>query len=235
MLMVTLGTTKISPSAIGLSFITSAIAALCLLSCFSGCGAKTGNDPGATQASAPASASPPGSTGVNTSASPAATNSSTSSASSPGSITACDLIDKAEIASVQGAQVKSITPNSQTAGAIVTSQCYYTVTSRDGSQNLSVHLQVMKADPKNPEAVSEYWKTAFHEEKKRVRPKKEGPPQAVAGIGEEAFWIDSGKTGVLYALKKNSLVRVSVGGAADPKERLSKSKTLMAKALERVS
>ena len=209
-----------SPRAKGSRFIQSGIAALCFLLLLASCGSKPGNDPGAAQ---------------DASASPTATSASTSSATSPGSTNACDLIDKSEIAAVQGAQVQSTTPNNQTAGAIVTSQCYYTVTSRDGSQNLSVHLQVMKADPKDPRAVSEYWKNAFHEEKKRVRPKKEGPPEAVAGVGEEAFWIDSGKTGVLYALKKNSLIRVSVGGAADPKARLEKSKKLMAKALERVS
>lgn len=149
---------------------------------------------------------------------------------------ACDLIDKSEIAAVQGAQVQSTTPNSQTTGDIVTSQCYYTAISTEGSKNLSVHLQVMKADPKNPKAVNEYWEKAFREKgKKGESKKKEGPPLAVAGVGEDAFWIDSGKTGVLYALKKNRLVRLSVGGVADPKMRLEKSKTLMAKALERVS
>jgi len=152
-----------------------------------------------------------------------------------GALDVCSLIDKSEIATEQGAQVQSTTPSNQVNGALVTSQCYYAVTSADGAKNLSVHLQVMKADSKDPKAVSEYWKNAFHVEKKRTRPKKEGPPQAVAGVGEEAFWIDSGKTGVLYALKKDSLLRLSVGGAADPKIRLEKSKTLMAKALARVA
>jgi hypothetical protein len=225
---------RINPRTTAGRFIKSGIAAFCFVVLFAGCGAKTGSDSGASQASVPATTSASPSPSVNASASIAGTNASISSASSPGSTNACDLIDKSDIAAVQGAQVQSTIPNTQTSGAIVTSQCYYTVTSRDGSHNLSVHLQVMRADLKDPKAISEYWKNAFHKKSEGEREKKEGPPKSVAGIGEEAFWIDSGKTGVLYALKKNSLVRVSIGGP-DSKNRLEKSKTLMAKALGRLS
>src|SRR4051812_18102232 len=52
----------------------------------------------------------------------------------------CALIEKSEIASVQGQPVQSVAPSSQTSGALLFSQCYYAVTSPDGSKNLSVHL-----------------------------------------------------------------------------------------------
>ncbi|HEV2829947.1 MAG TPA: hypothetical protein VGW76_20265 [Pyrinomonadaceae bacterium] len=164
------------------------------------------------------------------------------SAASPsagtGFVDACALIKKSEIASVQGAEAQSAAPSTQMNGALAISQCYYTVTSADGSQNLSVHLEVMQADPKSPNAVKEYWENAFEDKEdkgEKGEEEKERPPLAVRGIGEEAFWTGNAKAGALYALKRGKLVRLSIGGPGDPKTKLEKSKKLVANVLKRLS
>jgi hypothetical protein len=210
----------------------------CLVLLATGCDAKSGDT--VTQANAPQTASASASTpAVVTGAASPTPPSNVSPPGGAGFVDACALIERSEIASVQGAQVQSTTPSTQANGALAISQCYYTVTSVDGSKNLSVHLQVIKADPKNPNAVKEYWERAFGDKEDKGEKEKEekesGPPQPVRDVGEEAFWIGNARIGALYALKKGKLVRVSVGGPDDPKTRLEKSKKLVANVLRRLS
>jgi hypothetical protein len=162
-----------------------------------------------------------------------------SPASSPG-LEVCGLIEKSEIASVQGAQVQSAAPSNYASGGLVVSQCYYAVASEDGSKNLSVHLQVIQADPKSsrPKALRDYWERAFRREKGRGEDEEEeetSKAQVIRGFGEEAFWLGNSRGGALYTLKKAKLVRVMIGGADDTKTRIEKSKTLAAKVLKRLS
>lgn len=153
----------------------------------------------------------------------------------PGIRNACGFLEDSEVTAVQGAPVQSKTPNQQTTGGMIASQCYYTVISADKKKNLSVHLQVMEADSKTPNAVTEYWEKSFDPKNRKARKRGKQGPQDLSDVGDEAVWVDSGKSGILYALHKRKLLRISVGGGADSKDRLAKSKQLMAKALQRVS
>ena len=212
----------------------------CLVLLTNGCDSKSAET--ATQVNAPqtASASASNPANVNSAASPAPpANSEANLKAGTGFVDACALIEKSEIASVQGAQVQSVAPSTQMDGALAISQCYYTVTSADGSNNLSVHLEVIQPDPTRPNAVKEHWERAFGDKEgkgeKDKEEKESGPPQPVRGIGEEAFWMGNARVGALYALKKGKLVRVSVGGPDDPKTKLEKSKKLIANVLKRLA
>jgi hypothetical protein len=164
------------------------------------------------------------------------------SASSAGSLGACTLIEKSEIASVQGVEVQQMQPTSQKSGDLVISQCYYTAISADGSQNLSVFVQVIQRDPKSSgrEALKKFWEERFRREsdEKRSEEKEEeeaiNPPLHVSGVGDEAFWLGSSRGGALYVLKKDRVVRVTAGGPNDVKALIEKSKTLAKKALARL-
>lgn len=116
----------------------------------------------------------------------------------------------------------------------MTSQCYYTVISGKAT-NLSVHLQVMESDSKSPNAVHDYWEKSLARKTERREKRGKDVPQTVANVGDEAVWVDSGKSGVLYALHKGRLVRISLGGGGESKDRLAKSKELIVKALGRIS
>lgn len=60
------------------------------------------------------------------------------------------------------------------------------------------------------------------------------PPKKVNGVGEEAFWTGNRVGGALYVLKKNSFIRISVGGQGDEAAKINKSKALAQKALSRL-
>jgi hypothetical protein len=156
----------------------------------------------------------------------------------PEQLDACALIEKSEIASVLGAPVQSTKPSSHLNGALAISQCYYTVTSADSSKNLSIHLEVIQADPRSgrPNAANDYWETSFHGERAGDEEEKEsGKPIAISGIGEAAFWTGNSRAGAVYVLNKRKVVRISLGGSDDPKTKIKKSKTLVANVLKRLS
>ena len=164
-------------------------------------------------------------------------------ASSPASLNTCALIEESEIALVQGLPVQQMQPTNQKNGDLDISQCYYTAISADGSKNLSVFVQVIQRDPKSARrhAVKEFWEERFgreSKEKKRAEEEEEEeairPPLPVSGVGDEAFWLGSSRGGALFVLKKDKLVRVSVGGTDDAKAQIEKSKTLAKKALTRL-
>jgi hypothetical protein len=163
------------------------------------------------------------------------------SSSGPASLDACTLIDKSEIASTQGVEVQQTQPTTQLRADLNISQCYYTAISPDGSSNLSVFLQVIQRNPQSARhnALREFWeeKIARARTEKRTDERDEeeaiNPPLHVSGVGDEAFWLGNSRGGALFVLKKNRLVRVSVGDA-DAKVQIEKSKTLARKALARL-
>ena len=169
-------------------------------------------------------------------------------ARNPVPLDACALIEKSEISSMQGLEVQQTQPGSLKYGELDVSQCYYTAISADGLRNLSVHIQVITRNPQSTtrNALKEFWKARFDDERKEERrgeseePEEDGPkaPVRVPGIGDKAFWLASDRGGALFVLKKDKIVRVTVGGTGDAKtslrQSLEKSKTLARLALARL-
>ena len=89
----------------------------------------------------------------------------------------------------------------------------------------------------HPNAVKDYWEKSFGEKAEGGddEEKESGKPLPVPGIGEEAFWTGNSKAGAVYALKKNKMVRISLGGPDDVKTKIEKSKKLIASVLKRIS
>jgi hypothetical protein len=151
----------------------------------------------------------------------------------------CALIEKSEIESVQGLPVRSAAPSSHTSDGLIFSQCYYTVLSTDGSKNLSVHLQVIRSAAKSPgrNVIRDFWEEKIEREKGRGEEEEReesDKPLPVSGLGDEALWMGNNLMGAIYVLKKDKIVRVSVGGPGDAKTRIEKSKTLALKSLQRL-
>jgi hypothetical protein len=57
----------------------------------------------------------------------------------------------------------------------------------------------------------------------------------VPGVGEEAFWIYTGRDGAIYALQRDYVVRVSVGGKADESSQRQRATKLALSALSELS
>lgn len=162
-------------------------------------------------------------------------------APSSGASDACVLLEKSEIESVQGAPVQSSSPSIQAAGDIYISRCHYMISAGEGSRNLSVHLEVLKANPKsgNANALRDYWDKRFRQgQVKGEEGEDEGEAReliAVSRLGEKAFWIGNEKAGVVYVLDKDRIVRVSLGGPGNTKTKIDKSKALAASVLKRLA
>lgn len=126
------------------------------------------------------------------------------------------------------------------------SQCFYTAT----EFSKSVSLAVMQRDLARPATTGprDFWKERFGrysgEEKEHDRGKEETdrkeekeesvPPKKIDGIGEEAFWASNRFGGVLYVLKGDAFISISVGGPNDEETKIKKSKALAQKALQRL-
>ena len=163
-------------------------------------------------------------------------------------IDVCALLTSAEMEAVQGEPVKETKPSIQQSGSFLMSQCFF----RTATFTKSVSLALAVPDPGKPSALTprEFWRKQFHppepvKEGKPVAgkaPKKSEPedekdvgkPRAIAGLGEEAYWVGNPISGALYVLKGNSFLRISVGGVREESARMEKSKVLARAALKRL-
>lgn len=151
-----------------------------------------------------------------------------------GMIDACSLITKSEIAAVQGEAVKDAKTSTRVDGGLSMSHCLYSMTTFDKS----VSLEVTQSNPDNHARYGprDRWMELFHPATKKEEAKEEGEPnkpRPAPGIGDEAFWMGNRLVSVLYVLKKNAFLRISIGGPDKESVRLKKIMTLAQKALSR--
>jgi len=176
---------------------------------------------------------------------PHAASSSSSPVQSPGSSTPiaspspialksridpCALLTSDELKAVQSEALQTTLPSEREYGEYFIAQCYYQLPTITNS--VVVNVTTPKERGKS---VKEFWRSTHAE---AVRGKeaegKESRPEKIAGVGEDAYWEASGIAGALYVLKKDVILRISVGGASDIKIKLEKSRTLAEKALARL-
>jgi hypothetical protein len=156
-----------------------------------------------------------------------------------GKLDACTLLTSDDIQAVQGEPVKTTKPSQQTGHDFVIDICYYELPTPSNSVSLS--LAQANTDKKN--SVKEFWENTFGDgEHGRKEKEREGEGEIeegaqarkISGLGQEAFWFSSPIGGVLYVLKGDHYIRISVGGKGTSEEKLNKSKTLAKKALARL-
>ena len=158
----------------------------------------------------------------------------------------CRLITSEEIGAIQGSPIKEPKGSTRSENGFRVSQCFYTAT----EFSKSVSLAVVQKDPDNPARRSpkDFWKEKFgrFSGKDEMRDKNEQesggeeekekliPPKQIDDIGDEAFWVSNRFGGVLYVLKGNAFISVGLGGTDDEETKLTKSKALAQKALQRL-
>ena len=162
-------------------------------------------------------------------------------AKAPGSVDACTLLTSDDIKAVQGEELKTTKPSQQAGHEFVIDICYYELPTPSNS----VSLSLAQSNPNKKDSVRDFWENTFgdseHGRKEKEREREgegeieEGAPaRKIAGLGQEAFWFSSPIGGVLYVLKGDHYIRISVGGKGTSEAKLNKSKALAKKAIARL-
>ena len=176
---------------------------------------------------------------------PHAASSSSSPVPSPGSSTPnaspspialksridpCSLLTSDELKAVQSEALQTTLPSEREYGEYFIAQCYYQLPTITNSVVVNVTTPKQRG-----KSVKEFWRSTQAEPDREKKPEeKESRSEKIAEVGEEAYWEASGIAGALYVLKKDVILRISVGGASDIKTKLERSKTLAQKALARL-
>lgn len=178
-----------------------------------------------------------------------------------GDVDPCSLLTSAELQTVQGEPLKETKSSGQAAGGLLNLQCLYTLPTFSNSVSLSLTERDPSAS--GVRTAKQYWQEIFHGretagreggreagekngkeagEKNQARGERKtgeeeesaAKPEAVRGLGDEAFWTASRVGGALYVLKGERFFMVSVGGKGDEESKLKRAKTLAQSALRRL-
>jgi len=145
-------------------------------------------------------------------------------------INACQVLSARDVAAVQGARFKSTKLKESGNREMQVSQCFYAMPRL--SDSISVDL--IRGDTRG------FWKKHFadvrDEQLASTKPHHEREAQAirVAGLGDAAVWSGNRLAGALYAMKGETIVRVSVGGDAPQEQKIERAKKLAARALRKL-
>ena len=154
----------------------------------------------------------------------------------------CRLITSQEIEAIQGSPIKETKSSARSGTGFRVSQCFYTA----AEFSKSVSLAVTQKDPDHQAKRSpkDFWEETFgrfdKDEKERDRASSEReekesiPPKKIESIGEEAFWTSNRFGGILYVLKGDAFISISLGGTDNEDTKIKKSKALAQKALQRL-
>lgn len=135
---------------------------------------------------------------------------------------ACHVLTKADTEAVQGEAFTDTKLTPRDGGA---SQCFYELPTFTKSVSVDVRYR----------GGRKFWDETFeHEREGEEKDEKVAPPLKVRGVGSEAMWVGGKVAGSLYVRKGDAVLRVSVGGAGDTKEKLARSKRLALRALKRM-
>ncbi len=180
------------------------------------------------QSSDPHAASPSSSPTPTPSPSGSTPNASPSPIALKSRIDPCALLTSDELKAVQSEALQTTLPSEREYGEYFIAQCYYQLPTITNS--VVVNVTTPKERGKS---VKAFWRSTQAEAGRGKEPEeKESRPEKISGVGEDAYWEASGIA--LYVLKKDVILRISVGGASDIKTKLERSKTLAQKALPRL-
>ena len=144
---------------------------------------------------------------------------------------ACALLSADDVRSVQQTTLKESKPSVYTAHGLRYEQCVFAAA--DFAHSVSLSLISGDAD-----GTRAFWSTTFHPQRTEAAlaraTRKKDLPRQITGLGDDAFWTGDTRTGALYVLTGDRVLRISVGGASDEAERLRRSRALAGAALGRL-
>jgi hypothetical protein len=153
----------------------------------------------------------------------------------------CTLIQRSEIEALQHSPVTDTKSSENAGGDFRVAQCFYTT----AEFNKSVSLAVIDKKPNDAHSRTpkQFWHETFDRtaEKDEKEEKGQGeekerrtPPKKIEGVGDDAYWAANRFGGVLYVLKGDAFISISVGGVDNEQTKIDKCKSLAQKAIGRM-
>jgi hypothetical protein len=126
---------------------------------------------------------------------------------------ACSLLNSTDIERVQNARLITAKSTEHDDGRLTSRSCYFKM----APESSSVSLQILVRAKGDSVDLEKFWESRFGkdaDDKEETEEAKEhrNPPEPVAGIGKEAYWVDTGRDGALYVLNDAEIIRLSLGG-----------------------
>jgi len=140
---------------------------------------------------------------------------------------ACEVLTKKDLAAVQGEAFTATKLMETSERLLARSQCFYQLP----TFSKSVSLVVITG---TGSAVHNYWKSNFEKAHDEEGEKGEQEVVHVRGVGDDAVWSGNHLVGALYVLRRDTIVRISVGGPGTKTEKIAKARRLGARALARL-
>ncbi len=162
----------------------------------------------------------------------------------------CSLLPTSVIQQSQGSAPVATRPTVSDTGKLKSEQCFYQLT----PFTQSVSLQVISRSRTRQVEVRDFWKSRFHRDGKNAEREEETeeregvnerageaerelqkPPLPVEGVGDEAYWVETGRDGALYALAGEDIVRISLGGNLPQQQKIEKASLLAKSAVAKLA
>lgn len=157
-------------------------------------------------------------------------------------IDASKLLTSEELQSTIGEPLKEAVASNRSEAGFAISQCYFTLSTP--SRSVVITVTAKNDGGSQQREPREFWEEKFHEDLKEgdkkvneAEEEAEHPqpiPKRIEGVGEEAYWVESGQMGALYALKGDRFIRVAIGGNDSEEIKIEKSTVLARSALKRL-
>lgn len=132
----------------------------------------------------------------------------------------CALLNAEELNRILGEKPTKTEKSASQSGGFAVSQCLFHMPTYSNSIMISVTRRAQGPGGRNPRA--------FLEEKIEEREKGEGeeeekPLDLVPGLGDKAIWMGTPVGGILYILKEQFFVTISLGTLKEPAKRREKA------------
>jgi hypothetical protein len=158
---------------------------------------------------------------------------------------ACRLLTAADIRDVQAGRLLEAKASARRAGGFAISECFFRLD--PFSSSISLEVTRRGGAESGAQDPGKRWARMFHgeteaEEEDESEARKGGeeiekektPPQPMAGVGDEAYWIGNPASGALYVLRGNAYIRISIGGGDSEDVKRKKAAELAGKAIRRL-
>jgi len=131
---------------------------------------------------------------------------------------------------VQGAPFVSNTSSVHDDGRFHVATCYYKLQ----PEAQSVSLEIIAPSKSGASSPATLWREKFRSDDRRrgshdvrvdgeVDAEKDSQPVHIDNLGDDAFWVNTGRDGALYLLSGNKIIRLSLGGKAAQNEKKARA------------